>query len=55
LPLPFHELALPSAIAGQAVMLGAGSEAFFQFSRETFASQSQLGSAVSGVQTSSPV
>lgn len=43
LPLAFHELALPSAIAGQAVMQGAGPEAFFQFSRRAFENQSALG------------
>lgn len=42
LPLEFHELAIPAAIAGQAVMQGAGSQAFFEFSRQAFEGQSRL-------------
>src|SRR5690606_38705033 len=33
LPLEFHEMALPAAIAGQAVMQARGSEAFFNYAR----------------------
>lgn len=42
-PLQSHELAIPAAIAGQAVMDAAGSEAFFQFSEVAFKNQAQLG------------
>lgn len=35
-PLPSHEAAIPAAVAAQAVSVGAGGEAGFQFTRELF-------------------
>lgn len=35
-PLPSHEAAIPAAVAAQAVSVGAGGEAGFEFSRELF-------------------
>lgn len=42
LPLESHALALPAAIAGQAVVELAGSEAFFEFAEQTFEQQADL-------------
>lgn len=42
LPLEFHEMALPAAIAGQAVMQSAGSEAFFKYAHIAFTRQAEL-------------
>lgn len=42
LPLDFHEMALPSAIAGQAVMQSGGSRAFFDYASLAFENQAAL-------------
>ncbi len=42
LPLEFHEMALPSAIAGQAVMQSGGSDAFFKYATFAFENQAAL-------------
>lgn len=43
LPLDFHPAALPAAVAAQAVQLGAGSEAAFEYARVLFTNQSRIG------------
>lgn len=42
LPLESHTMALPAAVAGQAVMQSAGSDAFFDFARLAFAHQKEI-------------
>lgn len=42
LPLEFHEMALPAAVAGQAVMQSGGSEAFFKYATIAFERQPEL-------------
>ncbi len=42
LPLESHSLALPAAVAGQAVMQTAGSEAFFEFAQMAFEGQDEM-------------
>lgn len=43
MPLPTHELAIPSAVVGQAIMMEKGAGAFFEFAGMAFSRQASIG------------